>query len=115
MLRRKLSLKRRSNNELPEAGPRIIIDNDDTANHAFNASSQSPAFTEEYFDSPISPKISAQNSTKPPSASASAYRLGMSPSPTRNENAKLNTFKLKPRAVKEGNLTPVESDSSKNS
>ena len=40
MLKRKLSLKRRSNNELPEAaGPRVIIDNDNSANHAFNASS----------------------------------------------------------------------------
>ena len=39
MLRRKLTLKRRSNNELPEAALRVIIDNDVTANHAFNASS----------------------------------------------------------------------------
>ena len=44
MLRRKMTLKRRSNNELPEAAPRIIIDTDaidngDTANQPFNASS----------------------------------------------------------------------------
>ena len=39
MLRRNLTLKRRSNNELTEAVPRVIIDTDGTANHAFNASS----------------------------------------------------------------------------
>ena len=58
MLQKKLTLRRRSTDALPKGKPRIVIDQDDPVNANFNATSQSPNYTEEYFDSPISPKIS---------------------------------------------------------